>query len=866
MHNFVLFLTIGVILFSTFAQSVGAYALFDNRVTFEWKSDPELRSFLQLERADSERIDAIIVFSTIPSSYELSVLGSMCRVSTFTGHVATVTVPVEMLPALAGLPFVSQIAMPKKAKQELDVSVPEILADQVWNTAKYPGVRDAYGRVVNGTGVIIGFDDVTGIDYQHKDFMFPNGTNKILYIWDQSSEGTPPSGYSYGNECGPFQIQSGICTEFDYSQNPADTTGHGTAVAAVAASTGQASHNYVGVAPGASIIAVKLEDSSDNHVIDAINYMITKARKLNRPIVIVHSLGDTLGSHDGTEPLEVAFTDFVSQGVPIVVAAGNDGGTNVHVSGELSPGETVHVPWSMSGQTNEIDLWYPVGNILALSVVTPSGIEVTGPTSDSGTQTMDGNVIISADLRPTGREWWIDVNATTQASRPNSAWTFVLTSVSGPEGKWDAWTEPGEFVGSNETIAGIYLIDHSDTIDAPGTARGVITVGAYMTKYSWWAHCTSCMEWAQANGYMGFWWTPSYAPGEGRLLYFNTTKGMVETYVKGGPGVGQILYFSSAGPTRDGRMKPEIDAPGANIATARAANAPQMHSDPDNFHQVWAGTSFAAPHVGGVIALMLQMNPYLSPDEITNILEADARQDNFTGAIKKAVGSPIWGWGKVNALRATLDAPSLYSVRVQLIAVGQPIQTDLILDGVLVESIPLNATITITLDFRRDGNHTIQITPTINSRAGSRYVSTNPSWTFSSGGRRIFNYQLQYHLQVNSTYGDATGSGWYNVNETATANITPTNVNGHQFQGWIGSLTSNSPTVNITMDSSKALTATWSPGIPMIAQIENSLRMPIVIGLLTIAIGLAIAGLIGRRYPRRKAHPNPSEDLPRHPS
>jgi hypothetical protein len=709
--------------------------------------------------------------------------------------------------------------------------------------------------VVNGTGVIIGFDDVTGIDYLHKDFFYKNGTNKVLYIWDQSSPGVPPDGYQYGNECTPSQIQAQSCIETDSSPDASDTTGHGTAVAAVAASTGQASNNYFGVAPGASIIEVKLKDGSENYVIDAINYMITKARQLNRPLVIIHSLGDSLGSHDGTEPLELAFTDFVSQGVPIVVAAGNDRGSNLHVSGNLSPGESVHVPWSMSGNTNQIDLWYPPGNILSLSVMTPSGQVVSGPTPDSGVMTVDGNITIQSGQRPSGNEWWISIAATAQASQANSAWRFILTSVSGPEGRWDAWTEPGQFVGSNETIAGKYLIDSSDTIDSPGTARGVITVGAYMTKYSWWARCTTCIQWAAANGYEGYWWTPSYALGEGQLLRFNTTKGTEETSVEGGPGVGQILYFSSAGPTRDGRMKPEVDAPGANIAAARASTAAERNSDPDNYHQVWVGTSFAAPHVGGVIALMLQMNPYLSPSEITNILEYDARQDSFTGSIDKSVGSPLWGWGKVNALKSTLDAPSLYSTWVRIESVGQSVATDLTLDGTTIGVVPLNVTRTIPLEFRRGGNHTLELTPIIALAPGERYALSDFAWTFSSGGTKTFSYQLQYYLQVNTPYGYASGTGWYNANATAQAGVTPTTVDGHQFEGWIGSAVLDQPTFTVKMDSSKEMMAKWTEG-------ENPSNTLLIEGLLiVIALTLSVA-FTKRSSLREWIRLRPSADSP----
>jgi len=338
-------LVLAITVFSVIAQSVGAPYFFDDRVTLEWKADPELRVLLQSKPMDNVApVNVLAVFSSIPSFNDLAVLDSLCRVETFTGHVATLSVQPNVLPKLASLPFVSQITMPRMTKPELDVSVPEILADQVWNTAKYPGVRDSNGKVVDGSGVIIGIAD-SGIDYLHGDFYFPNGTSKILYIWDQTTTGKPPDGYTYGNECAPIDIQSKTCTEVDNGGSSL-TTGHGTAVAAVAASSGQASHQYYGVAPGASIVAVKLVDGSENYVIDAMQYLIMKARQLNRPLVIVHSLGDSLGSHDGTEPLELAFTDFVSEGVPIVVASGNDGGSNLHVSGFLSPGEKVHVPWS----------------------------------------------------------------------------------------------------------------------------------------------------------------------------------------------------------------------------------------------------------------------------------------------------------------------------------------------------------------------------------------------------------------------------------------------------------------------------------------------------------------------------------------
>jgi len=786
------------------AQGVGAAIFFDSRIILHSKADPVLRNLLGRAYFGYEKpFNVMVSFLDVPSPGELNSLRSLGTVRTFTGHVATMTLSQDALQKLASFDFVDHITAPKKLKPQLDESVPDILANQVWTK-----VKDSSGNAVNGTGVIIGTVD-TGIDSLHKDFYFSNGTSKILYIWDQSIEGTHPDGFTYGNECIPNQIQAHYCPEFDgapWTSLP----GHGTAVASIAASTGLASGKFVGVAPGAYIISVKLADGYEDHVLDGFNYLVTKARELGMPLVINYSFGESTGSHDGTEPLELALTDLADQGTPIVVASGNDRNTDIHVDGRLGPGQHVAVTWSNeAAKEGFVDLWYSSLDTVVISVRTPRGDIVSGPTSDTGVRTSDGNVIVSSDQRKTGKEWYIDVTPLPGNHLDNSVWTFVLTGVGIFDGKWDAWTEPGKFTPSVDKINNPYVIDPFDTIDYPGTSRGVITVGSYETRYWWLGRCTPCIQFNNQNGYQGNWsFGQNYASG-----------------------VGDLAYSSGAGPTRDGRSKPEIVAPGVNIVAALATNIPLVSEnhpnldEPDNSHGVWQGSSFAAPHVAGVIALMLQMNRYLTPNEIKNLLIEGARQDKFTGTLDARVGSPLWGWGKVNALTSTLDAPTLYSVRVEMLPTAEELQANLTVDGHNTVGIPLNQTKTLIFEFTRNGTHTIELPPFIQVSRGVRYGVDGTPWQFSSGGSRVFQYRLQYLLEVNSQYGQVAGAGWYYANSTAEVTVAPITVEGHRFAGWSGSANSESPTAQIKMDSPKQVTAEWVTELPTSPQISMGIML-----------------------------------------
>ncbi|HEX2866292.1 MAG TPA: S8 family serine peptidase [Ignavibacteriales bacterium] len=185
------------------------------------------------------------------------------------GNMITARLPLSKLPALESLTEVKGVSLARLMESELDVS-----------DAKVSG---SHGRKVSGlTGknVIVAVID-NGIDINHDDFKNPDGTTRILYIWDQSV--TSPSqtpkaisghAFDYGTEWNASQINNRSCT---IGQNLSGY-GHGTHVTGIAAGNGRATGNnipankYVGMAPEADIIIVKSTLSASN-VIDALTWI-----------------------------------------------------------------------------------------------------------------------------------------------------------------------------------------------------------------------------------------------------------------------------------------------------------------------------------------------------------------------------------------------------------------------------------------------------------------------------------------------------------------------------------------------------------------------------------------------------------------
>ncbi len=574
--------------------------------------DPTLRYLLREQptaelaapRAQQEAAVEVTIRAVRDVSPAVEALGGQVRTVVGGGPVVmTARLPLGRLESLARVRGVIAISASQPARPALDRSVADIRANAVWALRHH-------GLPIKGQGVLVGIVD-TGIDWQHPDFWDTQGRSRIVALWDQTASGSPPVGWDYGVEWQRWQIEAGLVTQ-------TDENGHGSHMAGIAAGSGQADARYTGVAPEAELIVVK-SPLDTTRIIDAWRYIVDTARRLGRPVVINNSFGSHFGAHDGTGDLEVALNALAGPGVLFVVAAGNEGESAIHAAGRVLPGGEVTVNFAFAESYPhpyaDVNLWYDGADRFSVSVRAPTG-QTFGPVTPGGlgiyTASNGTDITIDAVAAPwpVNGDNWVRIRLDGAGGQPlRGGWSFTLHGDRVSDGRFDAWLSYWPWDRA-------YFLDHVEpygTLREPGTAAEAVTVGSYVTKRCW-----SAMD---GNEYC-------------------------DPYLENA-----LFPPSSRGPTRDGRLKPEVAAPGVRVFASRSATAPLTELwrvVPGGRYEGRIGTSVSTAHITGVLALMLQVYPTLDPATAQAILRATARTDVFTGP----TWSPAWGAGKVDALAA----------------------------------------------------------------------------------------------------------------------------------------------------------------------------------------------------------------------
>jgi subtilisin family serine protease len=580
-----------------------------------------------LARAGEERHDAIIYVDNPAVLRELGI-----TVNSVVADFVTAQVTAAQIAQLASLPSVRWIDPGTEHYPVLDLSLHEV------------GAASLHGGYVNGIpykgeGAIVLIYD-TGIDWSHMDFRDPSNPSKtrIVAIWDQTLTAVageaPPSGFPYGVEYTKAQIDNEVDGTPAGVVRERDINGHGTHVAGTAAGNGLASGGkYVGLAPLADIIVVKGGDGSfsSSREVDGLTYAENKAAALGKPIVVNMSIGGQSGPHDGTSPAEVKMDEFsATPGRVVAVSAGNDGAMPIHISGTINAGAFTDIllvvpTYSPAAGTENDDFtfeaWFNGTPNLTATVTSPTGITYTrlaGETGD-GPNSADGRIRLwnYTSSQNMDQSVYLRVYDATAETPRSGTWNLRITNNAATGQEFDAWLSDRSIGGATVTLnAG----NTAMTVAMPGTSNEAITVGSWVSKWLW----------------------PSYTGG--LYSYPGTDR------------TANISSFSSLGPTRDGRMKPEVSAPGQGIIAALSTHSDTtgdaVYIAPGQLHFLTQGTSMAAPHVTGAAALVVGAKPTLTAAQVKSLFSATANSDALTGTVP----NNTWGYGKLDVLEALARA------------------------------------------------------------------------------------------------------------------------------------------------------------------------------------------------------------------
>ncbi len=530
-----------------------------------------------------------IVFIYCDEQADLSHLSQYgIEINQNTGTVRTAYLPIDSLDALSEESAVQRIKPSRKLKLRLDKAAEKVKLPEFKNKTE-----------LTGKGVVIGVVD-SGIDPKHPAF-----AGRILRIWDQTLPGPGVEEGGYGSEL--------TGTQLTISQ---DIDGHGTHVAGIASGL---DNTYGGVAPEAELVIVKT-DLQDAHIADGVRYIFRVASEMGRPAVVNLSLGGHADAHDGSDSLSKIIDAESGPGRIVCCAAGNEGNDNIHgqtiVNSKQLATMRFSVPYNQVGIV-WLNGWYSRDSQLEISLRSPNGFVtpfqpiITDGNPSKQYNLLDARVeIVTPGPDPANGDYNFFVqirgggNSRFNQPVPGGVWQLRVRNTSSKEVRLDVWTL--------DDAASVFFTGKSisDTmkIGAPGAASSAVTVASYTTKVQY--------------------------------------KDIDNNERQVGLELDDISDFSSEGPLRNDAQKPDVAAPGAMIVSALSSNANFDRAMMVNSKFVVSGgTSMATPFVSGLVALLLQRDPNLTPEAVKDLL----RQNSSIPGESVGTFDPKWGYGLIDA-------------------------------------------------------------------------------------------------------------------------------------------------------------------------------------------------------------------------
>jgi subtilisin family serine protease len=573
-------------------------------------------------------VDQTFSASSLPR-YGWRVVSRIDDVVTLEGFEAAV-------PYLTAIQGIRSVELRNRLHASMDSARAQTHIDEVHGT-----VPSGLSRHFTGKGVVVGIVE-TEFDTHHPAFIDSTGGTRFVIIWDQNDTSkSKPNRMGYGliktqQEMNKDSLFAG---NYDF---------HGTMVASCAAGSDK-KHPFWGAAPDATLVGVVYGPTSAD-IVNAIQWIFSIADSLKKPCVVNLSIGVQQGPHDGTSLVDRSIDNMVKAGRIVVGAAGNDGDKYAHVSLPLKAGESkgtfvmpeiyyacdsVAGAWKCNNSWY-CDIWGDPNKSFSDTLYIYDGTSFkrlgTPITTQRNSQALDTVLWPDAVVGPDTLIFMSYVerfNATN--SKPHmeiaaysntNSFQIGMKIYSSQAQTIHAWN-CNKKAFSALGVSGFYSGDSLITVDeVGGTAKKIITVGGYNSR-------VVVTRWD------------------------GTVAGLDDKEI-----LHDFLSYTSLGPTVDGRNKPDITAPARQVIGAQSRVAPNagrtvVWPDTTNTrgrYEFTGGTSVASPIVAGIVALMLQLDPTLTPDSIRSILQATAIKDQFTGNF--TAPGILWGGGKVNAMAA----------------------------------------------------------------------------------------------------------------------------------------------------------------------------------------------------------------------
>ena len=481
---------------------------------------------------------------------------------------AVVRIREDRIEALASLPEVEFVEKPKSLYFQVDVGRQVSCIDAV-QEAPYD---------LTGRGVLVGIVD-SGIDLANPDFRNEDGTTRVAALWDQADRE-----YT-AKEINDFLNAEGTGQPAVQQPLSADSSGHGTAVAGIAAGNGRGSEGrrYRGAAPESELVIVKMKSPQPGgfprttELMTGVDYLIRKAQEMRMPVAVNISFGNTYGPHDGSSLVEQYLNDVSAIWKNVIcIGTGNEGTAAGHAAGIVSDEEETVQELAVQEREQPfgLQIWKSYTDEIDISIISPAG-EQAGPFREkTGAQRyLTGStelLVYYGEPKPYSVRQEIFIAFLPMRDYVDSGvWQIVLTPQLIVAGTYQMWL-PAQAALNVGTA--FLTPDGMSTLTVPSTAARAVTVAAYDGR------------------------TFSYADFSGR---------------------GPSAVYESAGVP-----KPDVAAPGVDV------NAPV----PGGGYRAFTGTSFAVPFAAGGAALLMEWgivrgnDPYLYGEKVKAYLRRGARQ------------------------------------------------------------------------------------------------------------------------------------------------------------------------------------------------------------------------------------------------